>query len=127
MCSRAVGTGAAGPAAAGPMFSEPTPIKNNGAIYAHWTHSQPAYGLEMRLRTAHAHMDVTTFNMTGTHFPAEQFLPTKAFSFPRRQFGSKGDQRSFHAERCDTLSWLHYTMSMRTLFSATLVCAARLY
>ena len=67
----------------------------------------------------HAHMDVTAFNM---HFPAGQF---------RLQFGSKGDQRSFHAERCDTLSWLYYTMSMQTLLSATLVyniiCAARLY
>ena len=72
-------------------------------------------------------MDVSTFNMADTHFPAEQFRPTKAFSFPKRQFGSKGDQRSFHAERCETLNWLHYTMSMQTLVSATLVCAARLY
>ena len=63
--------------------------------------------------------------MAGTHFPAVQFRPTKAFSFPKRQFGSKGDKRSFHAEWCDTLSWLHYsiiiTMSMPTLLSATLV------
>ena len=35
--------------------------------------------------------------LAETHFPAEQFRPTKAFSFPKRQFGCKGDQRSFHA------------------------------
>ena len=66
-------------------------------------------------------MDVTTFNMAGSHSPAEQFRPTKAISFPKRQFGCKGDQRSFHAERCDTLSRLHYTMSMQTQISATSV------
>ena len=66
-------------------------------------------------------MDVTAFNMAESHFPAEQFRPTKAFSFPKRQFGCKGDQRSFHAERCDTLSRLHYTMSMQKRLSATLV------
>ena len=59
--------------------------------------------------------------MAESHFPAEQFRPTKAFSFPKRQFGCKGDQRSFHAERCDTLGRLHYTMSMQTWLSATLV------
>ena len=59
--------------------------------------------------------------MAETHFPAEQFRLTKAFSFPKRQFGSKGYQISFHAEQYDTLNWLHYTMSMQTLLSATLV------
>ena len=59
--------------------------------------------------------------MAETYFPAEQFRPTKAFSFPKRQFGSKGNQISFHAEQYDTLNWLHYTMSMHTLLSATLV------
>ena len=66
-------------------------------------------------------MDITTFSMAESHFPAEQFRPTKAISFPKRQFGCKGDQRSFHAEWCDTLSWLHYTMSMQTRISATSV------
>ena len=66
-------------------------------------------------------------NMAETHFPAEQFRQAKAFSFQKLQFGSKGDQRIFHAERYDTLNWLHYTMSMQMLLSATLVCAARLY
>ena len=49
---RAVGTGAAGLAGAGPMFS--TPTKNNNEITAlrtHSSHSQPAYGLGMRLCT----------------------------------------------------------------------------
>ena len=66
-------------------------------------------------------MDVTTFNMAESHFPAEQFRPTKAFSFPKRQFGCNGDQRSFHAEWCDTLRRLHYMMSMQTRLSATSV------
>ena len=49
---RAVGTGAAGLAGAGPMFS--TPTKNNNEITAlrtHSSHSQPVYGLGMRLCT----------------------------------------------------------------------------
>ena len=75
----------------------------------------------LRTLATHAHMDVTTFNMSESHFPAEQFLPTKAFSFSKRQFGCKGDQRSFHVERCDTLSRLHYMMSMQTRLAATLV------
>ena len=66
-------------------------------------------------------MDVTTFNMAESHSPAEQFRPTKAFSFPKRQFGCKGDQRSFHAEWCDTLSRLHYTMPMQMRIYATSV------
>ena len=75
----------------------------------------------LRTLATHAHMDVTTFNMSESHFPAEQFLPTKAFSFPKRQFGCKGDQRSFHVERCDTLSRLHYMMSIQTRLAATSV------
>ena len=66
-------------------------------------------------------MDVTTFNMAESHSPAEQFRPTKAISFPKRQFGCKVDLRSFHAEWCDTLSRLHYKMSMQTQISATSV------
>ena len=62
--------------------------------------------------------------MAESHFPAEQFRPTKAFSFPKRQFGCKGDKRSFHAERCDTLSRLHYTMSLQTRLSATSVATS---
>ena len=89
-----------------------------------WTGNETTYSTYL---ATYAHMDVTTFNMAETHFPAKQFRPTKGFCSPKRQFGCKGDQRSFYAERCDTLSWLHYTMSMQTLLSATLVCAARLY
>ena len=89
-----------------------------------WTRNETTYSTYL---ATYAHMDVTTFNMAETHFPAEQFRPTKAFCSPKRQFGCKGDQRSFYAERCDTLSWLHYTMSMQTLLSATLVYVAWLY
>ena len=81
-----------------------------------WTGNETTYSTYL---ATYAHMDVTMFNMAETHFPAEHFRPTKA--------GCKGDQRSFYAERCDTLSWLHYTMTIQMLLSATLVCAARLY
>ena len=115
---RAVGTGAAGPAAAGPMFNHRLEFLIQGSANQPqkfqitslrtldsfttciWTRNETTYSTYL---AAHAHMDVTAFNMAGTHFPAVQFRPTKAFSFLKRQFGSKGDQRSFHAERCDTL------------------------
>ena len=66
-------------------------------------------------------MDITTFNMAESYFPAKQFRPTKVFSFPKSQFGCKDDLRSFYAERCDMLGRLHYTMSMQTRLSATSV------
>ena len=50
------------------------------------------------------------------HFLAEQFRPTKAFSFPKRQFGSKGEKRSFRAEWCETFSWLHYAVDIDAAF-----------
>ena len=74
-----------------------------------WTGNETTYSTYL---ATYAHMDVTTFNMAETHFPAEHFRPTKAFCSPKRQFDCKGDQRSFYAERCDMLSWLHYTMLM---------------
>ena len=51
-----------------------------------------------------------------SHFLAEQFRPTKAFSFPKRQFGSKGEERSFRAEWCETFSWLHYAVDIDAAF-----------
>ena len=72
-------------------------------------------------------MDVTTFNMAESHFPAEQFRPTKAFSFPKRQFDCKGDQRSFHAERCDTAGCIIRCLCRRGFLLPRWLCAARLY
>ena len=49
--------------------------------------------------------------MAESHFPAEQFRLTKAFSFPKQQFGSKGEEKSFCAKWCNTFSWLHYDVN----------------
>ena len=54
--------------------------------------------------------------MAELHFLAEQFRPTKAFSFPKRRFGSKGEERSFRAEWCDMFSWLHYDVDKDAAF-----------
>ena len=40
--------------------------------------------------------------------PTEQFQPLKSFKFPKRSFGSNGEERSFCAEWCEKFSWLHY-------------------
>ena len=41
------------------------------------------------------------------HTPAK-FHPSKSFAFPSRNFGSKGEKRSFRAEWCEKYDWLHY-------------------
>ena len=55
-------------------------------------------------------------HMHESHFVSEQFQPTKAFSFPKRQFGSKGEERSLCSEWCDTFSWLHYDVDKNAAF-----------
>ena len=40
----------------------------------------------------------------------------KCFNFPKRQFGTKGKERSFRAEWCDTFSWLHYDVKTDAAF-----------
>ena len=45
-----------------------------------------------------------------------QFQPTKAFNFPKRKFGTKGEERSFRAEWCETFSWLHYDVKTDAAF-----------
>ena len=52
----------------------------------------------------------------SSHFTAEQFRPTKAFKFPKRRFGTKGEERSFRAEWCDVFSWLHYDVAKDAAF-----------
>ena len=55
-------------------------------------------------------------HMAESHFVSKQFWPTKAFSFPKQQFGSKGEESSFHSEWCDTFSWLHYDVDKDAAF-----------
>ena len=64
------------------------------------------------------------FGMAELRALVKQFQPSKAFRFPKRQFGSKGEERSF------ALSGVMHsagftTMLPQTLLSATFVCAAR--
>ena len=54
--------------------------------------------------------------MADSHFTAEQFQLTKAFKFPKRQFGSKGEDRSFRSVWCDTFSWLYYDVATPAAF-----------
>ena len=37
-----------------------------------------------------------------------QFRPPNSFSFPKREFGSKREKRSFRADWCQQFKWLHY-------------------
>ena len=45
--------------------------------------------------------------MDDVHLPVNFHSP-KDFHFPKRKFGSKGEEHSFHAERCAKFPWLHY-------------------
>ena len=40
----------------------------------------------------------------------------KTFSFPNRQFGSKGDERSFRVVWCDPFNWLYYDVDKDAAF-----------
>ena len=52
----------------------------------------------------------------------KQFRPSKAFRFPKRQFGSKGEERSFRAEWYDAFSWLHYDVATDASFCYLCMC-----
>ena len=45
--------------------------------------------------------------VAGQALPS-QFRPPNSFSFPKREFGSKGKKRSFRADWCQQFKWLHY-------------------
>ena len=47
------------------------------------------------------------FTMDDLHLPVK-FHPPKDFHFPRRKFGSKGEERPFLAEWRAKFHWLHY-------------------
>ena len=38
----------------------------------------------------------------------DQFHPRKTFNFPKREFGTNKQKRSFRAEWCEKYPWLHY-------------------
>lgn len=46
----------------------------------------------------------------------EKFHPHKLFVFPKRKFGSKGEERTFRAEWCQQYPWLHYDVKQDTAF-----------
>lgn len=46
----------------------------------------------------------------------EKFHPLNEFSFRKRAFGSKGEERSFRFEWCTKYSWLHYDIGKDAAF-----------
>ena len=54
--------------------------------------------------------------MAESPFVLKQFRPMKSFSFLNRQFGSKGEERSFRVEWCDVFNWLHYDVDKDAAF-----------
>jgi len=45
-----------------------------------------------------------------------KFHPPSSFTFPKRQFGNKGEQRSFRPEWCQQFEWLHYDVNEDAVF-----------
>ena len=54
----------------------------------------------------------------------EKFHPNKVFVFPKRKFGTKGEERSFRAEWCEQYPWLHYDAKMDAAFCHMCMTAA---
>ena len=48
-----------------------------------------------------------------------QFRPPKSFKFPKRKFGTKGEERAFRADWCVKYDWLHYDVSQDAAFCYT--------
>ena len=55
----------------------------------------------------------------------EKFHPPKSFKFPRREFGSKGEQRSFRPEWCEMFEWLHYDVNEDAAYCHVCISAER--
>ena len=45
-----------------------------------------------------------------------KYHPPKGFSFPKREFGSKREKRSFCAKWCNKYTWLHYNVTHDATF-----------
>ena len=54
-----------------------------------------------------------------------KFQPKKGFSFPKRKFGGKKEERSFRAEWCDKYTWLHYDIVKYAAYCYTCMKAGR--
>ena len=46
----------------------------------------------------------------------DQFRPPKSFRFPKRRFGSKGEERYFRVEWYEQFDWLHYDIGLDAAF-----------
>ena len=46
----------------------------------------------------------------------EKFHPPKTYAFPKRKFGSKGEERSCRAAWFDKYDWLHYDATADSVF-----------
>ena len=53
--------------------------------------------------------------MASSQIP-EKFHPKKSFSFPKRRFGKKAEERSFRVEWCESYPWLHYDVQCDAAF-----------
>ena len=58
---------------------------------------------------------ISTWRMAAAQLAA-QFRPSRWFSFPKRELGSKGEKRSFRAEWCQQFEWLHYDVDKDAAF-----------
>ena len=104
------------------------------ALYTHtrFIHNPHNYGLGMRLRTLRNNTwrRMRIWTSLGSIWlialPCQTVSTDKAFSFPKRQFGCKGDQRSFHAERCDTAGCITRCQCRCSFLLPRWLCAARL-
>ena len=108
LCIRAVGAGPAGPAAAGPISA--LCVTQNVGVAEALQHSCNDF--------SHTRMFTTPRVTAATSIRAQhgRVAVLKRFNFPKRQFGTKGEERSFRAEWCDTFSWLRYDVKTNTAF-----------
>ena len=53
----------------------------------------------------------------------EKFKPSKTYVFPKRKFGSKGEERSCKAAWFDRYDWLHYDAAADAVFCHTCISA----
>ena len=58
---------------------------------------------------------ISTWRMAAV-LAAAQFRPSRSFSLLKREFGSKREKISFHAEWCQQFEWLHYDVDKDAAF-----------
>ena len=117
------GTGPAGPAAAGPMF---TPSLRHDDVTLALTRGYIVWPIEMDSARDFA---AERAGKQGPSFRIPvKFHPSKSFAFPARKFGSKGaEKRSFRAEWCAKYDWLHYDRVADAAFCLrSTMCQSRL-